>query len=323
MSDNKRNIIIRIHSDDISDSEAMYYVHSVINGGKVSETYKGKQYCFHTQFADGVHVSCVKRSKSDVFHVYRKSEGADRHTSNPRNKMTIHCAFDVEKKCIECSPKCLEQDVSDTNESIAEPKSCETCMHGELTNIYNCKLKHYTLANQTDCNEWQPKVPVQEFERFCDDCRFTLTSHYYEPCASCKDETGQMKNWRPKEKPTVAVSECRECRQLNTKIEMLIDQYDIDIEQLKKTQCTGCCLDCYERRNEKIRNQRRELAILNERVVYYKAEIIALREAIDEHCMTTPCRICKHYQIDIDFCRDCNPSNNKFMDKFRNGSDSE
>lgn len=56
---------------EMVDDEALVYVREVIRQGKISETSKGKQYCFVTTFhlsnCERLIVSCMKNSKSDRF----------------------------------------------------------------------------------------------------------------------------------------------------------------------------------------------------------------------------------------------------------------
>lgn len=52
-----------------SEKRVVSYVMSVIDGGRVSGD--ELSYCYHTRFADGVHVSARRtKSGSDVFTVY-------------------------------------------------------------------------------------------------------------------------------------------------------------------------------------------------------------------------------------------------------------
>ncbi len=53
----KRKIIITIHSDKMTDAEAMDRVFQVIDRGKILKFKETPQYCFFTIFADGTKVS--------------------------------------------------------------------------------------------------------------------------------------------------------------------------------------------------------------------------------------------------------------------------
>lgn len=53
----------------ITDTEALYKVYQVIGEGLVSETKKGKQYCFATRFKDGYVVTCNKTKTGYSFKV--------------------------------------------------------------------------------------------------------------------------------------------------------------------------------------------------------------------------------------------------------------
>lgn len=57
---------------DMPMLEALVYVRHVMGEGRVSETGKGKQYCFCTVFKDGVVVSADLNKKSDKFVVYKE-----------------------------------------------------------------------------------------------------------------------------------------------------------------------------------------------------------------------------------------------------------
>lgn len=63
-------LIINI-DDDIEPDEACYKVAMVIQGGLVSKTSKGKQYCFGTRFKDGVMVAATKIKTGHSFRVYK------------------------------------------------------------------------------------------------------------------------------------------------------------------------------------------------------------------------------------------------------------
>ena len=53
------------NSTDLPMVELLNYVKEIILQGKVSKTSKGKQYCFMTQFKDGVVIYADKNKKSD------------------------------------------------------------------------------------------------------------------------------------------------------------------------------------------------------------------------------------------------------------------
>ena len=65
-----KKFIIRITNDEVTDRMALHYVSKVVDMGMISETKKGKQYCFHTVFEGGFKVSVFKDSGTQVFHVY-------------------------------------------------------------------------------------------------------------------------------------------------------------------------------------------------------------------------------------------------------------
>jgi len=63
------NKIIINKNSIITDAEALYKVFQVIGEGLVSETSKGKQYCFATKFKDGYVVTCNKTKTGYSFKV--------------------------------------------------------------------------------------------------------------------------------------------------------------------------------------------------------------------------------------------------------------
>lgn len=65
---------IIIHNDDesIGDYEAVSFVRAVISEGKVSETSRGKQYCFATRFKSNVVVTSNKTRETYTFWVERE-----------------------------------------------------------------------------------------------------------------------------------------------------------------------------------------------------------------------------------------------------------
>ena len=68
----KAKLIIN-YDEELKETEVLEYVKEVIRLGKVSETNKGKQYCFVTQFADGVIVFADKIKTGNSFRVERKT----------------------------------------------------------------------------------------------------------------------------------------------------------------------------------------------------------------------------------------------------------
>jgi hypothetical protein len=66
--------IIIENNTGMSIQEAMGYVAKVIDGGLVSKTSKGEQYCFATTWEDGVSVYASKNKHSDKFIVSISSE---------------------------------------------------------------------------------------------------------------------------------------------------------------------------------------------------------------------------------------------------------
>ena len=52
--------------------EVLSYVKTVIEQGKISETAKGKQYCFVTCFPDGITIYADKNKKSDRLIVIKE-----------------------------------------------------------------------------------------------------------------------------------------------------------------------------------------------------------------------------------------------------------
>ncbi len=64
--------IIIYNKTELSDEEAMKRVLMVIQEGKISQTKRGKQYCFATSFKSGVVVTCNKlREETYTFRVER------------------------------------------------------------------------------------------------------------------------------------------------------------------------------------------------------------------------------------------------------------
>lgn len=64
--------IIIHNKTELSDEEAMKRVLMVIQNGKISQTKRGKQYCFATTFKSGEVVICNKlREETYTFRVER------------------------------------------------------------------------------------------------------------------------------------------------------------------------------------------------------------------------------------------------------------
>lgn len=72
--------IIIDNQSSISDSLALVYVTKVINMGKVSNSHKGKQYCFVTVWDDdNIVIYADKNKKSDKFTIFdRKGDKNER-----------------------------------------------------------------------------------------------------------------------------------------------------------------------------------------------------------------------------------------------------
>lgn len=62
-----------IHNQtDLSDLDVLLYIIKVVQGGLVSETRNGKQYCFATTFKDGYTVVASKnKQNTHTFWVYK------------------------------------------------------------------------------------------------------------------------------------------------------------------------------------------------------------------------------------------------------------
>ena len=54
--------------------EIIKYVKTVIEGGKISKTAKGEQYCFASRFSDSIVVVTDKNKSSDRFIVYMEGK---------------------------------------------------------------------------------------------------------------------------------------------------------------------------------------------------------------------------------------------------------
>lgn len=74
MKNPNNKLIIRNYTE-LSDIEVLSYVISVVKEGRVSETSKGPQYCFHTTFKDNIGVSVVKSGKdTETFYVFKEGD---------------------------------------------------------------------------------------------------------------------------------------------------------------------------------------------------------------------------------------------------------
>ncbi len=70
---------IIIHNQtELPDADILRRVLAVVDGGKVSETGAGEQYCFSSGFADGVNVSCRRGygTETQTFYVWRRGDRA-------------------------------------------------------------------------------------------------------------------------------------------------------------------------------------------------------------------------------------------------------
>jgi len=67
------NKLIIDNQTELSDLEVLFYIGQVIEKGLISETSRGKQYCFVTSFVNGVTVGCFKNKKSSRFVVYTET----------------------------------------------------------------------------------------------------------------------------------------------------------------------------------------------------------------------------------------------------------
>ena len=68
--------IIIDNKTSMSMVKAFSYIKRVMDGGRISRTSKGDQYCFIANFGDGVVVYCDKNKKSDKFTIIESREGA-------------------------------------------------------------------------------------------------------------------------------------------------------------------------------------------------------------------------------------------------------
>lgn len=59
----------------MTDEAALWYALKVVQGGKISETGRGKQFCFHTVFGGNTHVSVIKqKSGTETFNIYKQND---------------------------------------------------------------------------------------------------------------------------------------------------------------------------------------------------------------------------------------------------------
>lgn len=66
----KRRIILDIR-DDITDAQALECVSAIVACGKESGPEHKRQYCYLSIFKSGIHVSVIKRGKSERFLIYK------------------------------------------------------------------------------------------------------------------------------------------------------------------------------------------------------------------------------------------------------------
>lgn len=66
-----KRIILNIRDENnVTIEDALKYALRVVQHGKISETSKGKQYCFLTVFANKVYVSVTKqKSGTETFNI--------------------------------------------------------------------------------------------------------------------------------------------------------------------------------------------------------------------------------------------------------------
>lgn len=71
-----KRIIINIENEnETTIEESLKYALRVIQKGKISETKKGKQFCFHTIFNNKIHVSVTKRkSGTETFNIFASKQ---------------------------------------------------------------------------------------------------------------------------------------------------------------------------------------------------------------------------------------------------------
>lgn len=58
---------------DLEDYEALYYIQQVIQTGLISETSKGKQYCFATRINQNYIVICDKLKTGYTFKIVKEN----------------------------------------------------------------------------------------------------------------------------------------------------------------------------------------------------------------------------------------------------------
>ena len=71
--DESKIIIYNYNKSELTDAEALYRIYKVISEGLVSETRKGKQYCFATKFNDGNTVFCDKTKTGYSFKIIKEN----------------------------------------------------------------------------------------------------------------------------------------------------------------------------------------------------------------------------------------------------------
>lgn len=64
-------IIIHNYSD-LSDYEVLLYIAGVVDGGKVSKTSQGEQYCFVTTYKSGITISSGRKNNTYTFYIERR-----------------------------------------------------------------------------------------------------------------------------------------------------------------------------------------------------------------------------------------------------------
>lgn len=67
-----KKLIIHNYTD-LNDAEVLLFIINVINEGLVSETSKGKQYCFVTKFKNNYVVTCDKIKTGYSFKVVKEN----------------------------------------------------------------------------------------------------------------------------------------------------------------------------------------------------------------------------------------------------------
>lgn len=63
---------LKIDFDDVTESEALNYVMSVIHEGRISNSKHGPCFCFVITFADGTRVVANRTKTMDTFNVSRR-----------------------------------------------------------------------------------------------------------------------------------------------------------------------------------------------------------------------------------------------------------